>query len=134
MRTLPHGSGGPPLPGGSVVHIEGSTEDFAVMEAYAVVETGGKQYRVSAGQSLEIERLDAEVGQDVEVPAVLAVSDGSDLKVGTPRVDGARVVFTVVAHTRGEKVINFKKRRRKGYERKVGHRQELTVVKVKSVG
>ncbi len=104
------------------------------MEAYAVVETGGKQYRVTTGQSLEIERLDAEVGQDVVLPTVLAVSDGKDLRVGTPHVADAKVTFTVVAQTRGEKVINFKKRRRKGYERKVGHRQDLTVVKVKSVG
>ena len=103
------------------------------MEAYAVVETGGKQYRVTAGQSLEIELLDAEAGQDVEIPSVLAVSDGTDLKIGTPYVEGAKVTFTVDALKRGVKVVNFKKNRRKGYERKVGHRQELAAVTVKAI-
>lgn len=103
------------------------------MEAYAVVETGGKQYRVNVGSQLEVELLEAEVGQEVKNSAVLAVSDGSTLKVGTPYVDGAQVVFSVLEHKRGPKVINFKKKRRKGYERKVGHRQELTVVKVASI-
>jgi large subunit ribosomal protein L21 len=103
------------------------------MEAYAVVETGGKQYRVTPGMKLEVERLKAEPGQDVDAGAVLAVSNGSELTIGAPAVSGAKVVFTVVAHTRGDKVVNFKKRRRKGYERKVGHRQDLTVVTVKSI-
>ena len=103
------------------------------MEAYAVVETGGKQYRVTAGAKLEIERLPVEPGQDVDAGAVLAVSDGQELKVGAPHVAGARVVFTVLEHKRGVKVVNFQKKRRKGYERKVGHRQELTVVQVKSI-
>jgi len=102
------------------------------MEAYAVVETGGKQYRVAAGAKLEVEHLEAEPGQDVEA-TVLAVSDGQELKVGTPLVAGAKVVLTILEHKRGEKVINFKKKRRKGYERKVGHRQSLTVVQVKSI-
>ena len=109
-----------------------SFKDLA-MEAYAVVETGGKQYRVTPGQKLEIEHLEVEAGQEVDAGAVLAVSDGQQLKIGAPLVDGAKVVFTVVEHKRGEKVINFKKKRRKGYERKVGHRQELTVVQVKSI-
>jgi len=103
------------------------------MEAYAVVETGGKQYRVITGMKLEVELLSAEPGQDVDAGRVLAVSNGSELKIGTPAVEDAKVVFTVVEHKRGEKVINFKKKRRKGYERKVGHRQELTVVTVKSI-
>jgi len=103
------------------------------MEAYAVVETGGKQYRVAAGDTLEIERLEAEAGASVEAGAVLAVSDGNTLTVGAPVVPGARVMLTVVEHKRGPKLINFKKRRRKGYERRMGHRQELTVVKVESI-
>jgi large subunit ribosomal protein L21 len=103
------------------------------MEAYAVVETGGKQYRVTAGDKLEIERLTAEPGQDVDAGAVLALCDGQALKVGAPHVAGAKVVFTILEHKRGVKVVNFKKKRRKGYERKVGHRQELTVVQVKSI-
>lgn len=104
------------------------------MEAYAVVETGGKQYRVEAGQTLEVESLGVDAGQDVELSTVLAVSDGSALRIGKPYVDGAKVVFTVADNKRGVKVVNYKKRRRKGYERKVGHRQELTVVTVKSIG
>lgn len=104
------------------------------MEAYAVVETGGKQYRVEAGKTFDIERLPDQAGSDVEISTVLAVSDGNELKVGKPYVEGARVILTVEDDSkRGEKVVNFKKRRRKGYERKVGHRQELTTVTVKSI-
>lgn len=103
------------------------------MDAYAVIETGGKQYRVEAGQTLEIERLVDEVGQNVELKTVLAVSDGASLKVGAPFVEGAAVVLEVTEHFRGKKVINFKKKRRKGYKRKVGHRQELTRAVVKSI-
>lgn len=103
------------------------------MEAYAVVETGGKQYKVAVGDKLEIERIDAEAGADIEITSVLAVSDGNELKIGTPYVDGAKVVFTVAGDVLGEKVVNFKKRRRKGYERKIGHRQKYTAVTVKSI-
>lgn len=103
------------------------------MDAYAVLETGGKQYRVTTGATIETELLDAEAGQDVELNTVLAVSDGKELKVGMPYVEGAKVVLTVVGHKRGKKVINFKKKRRKGYSRRVGHRQELTVSTVKAI-
>ena len=104
------------------------------MEAYAVVETGGKQYRVEAGQTFDIERLKAEAGTEVELAEVLAVSNGHELTIGKPYVAGAKVVLAVVDDAkRGEKVVSFKKRRRKGYERKIGHRQELTTVTVKSI-
>lgn len=103
------------------------------MEPYAIVETGGKQYRVAAGDTLEIERLDVEAGQTVEAGAVLALFNGTVLQTGLPVVDGAKVMFSVVEHKRGVKLINFKKKRRKGYERRIGHRQELTVVKVESI-
>lgn len=103
------------------------------MDAYAVLETGGKQYRVTPGMRLQIERLDAETGSDVELDTVLALSDGAELKIGMPYVEGAKVVLTIEGQTRGKKVINFKKKRRKGYSRKVGHRQELTVAVVKSI-
>lgn len=103
------------------------------MEAYAVIQTGGKQYRVAPGSKLEVEKIEAEAGQEVTLTDVLAVSDGSVLKVGTPFVDGAAVVLSVIEHFRGDKVINFKKKRRKGYHRKVGHRQDLTRVEVKSI-
>lgn len=101
------------------------------MEAYAVIETGGKQYRVTVGETLEVERLDGE--GDIEITSVLAVSDGNELKIGAPYVEGAKVVLTIVGDELGEKVVNFKKRRRKGYARKVGHRQQLTKVTVKAI-
>ena len=104
------------------------------MEAYAVVETGGKQYRVAVGQTFDIERLPAEAGSEIELETVLAVSDGAQIKLGQPYVEGAKVVCTVLDDAkRGDKVVNFKKKRRKGYERKVGHRQELTTVTVKAL-
>ncbi len=103
------------------------------MEAYAVIETGGKQYRVEAGQTIEIERLCDEEGKAVELKTVLALSDGASLKVGTPYIDGAVVTLEIKEHFRGTKVINFKKKRRKGYHRKVGHRQELTRALVKTI-
>ena len=103
------------------------------MEAYAVVETGGKQYRVQAGDKLEVEKLEAEVGAKVELEKVLAVSDGNELTIGTPVLDGSKVTAKVVDQIRGPKVINFKKKRRKGYKRKVGHRQYLTVLQVEGI-
>ena len=103
------------------------------MEAYAVVETGGKQYRVSTGDTLSVEKLEAEAGEKVELTSVLAVSDGEKLTIGTPTIADAKVVSTVIEQTRGPKVVSFKKKRRKGYSRKVGHRQSLTVLKVESI-
>ncbi len=100
---------------------------------YAVLETGGKQYRVSAGDTLEIERLPVEAGQTFTFERVLLVNHDGKVTVGQPVVAGAKVVADVVAHTRGDKKIAFKMRRRKGYHRTVGHRQELTVVKVKEI-
>jgi len=102
------------------------------MDAYAIIETGGKQYRVTQGATLEVELLDGEAGQDVTVD-VLALSDGQSLRIGKPFVEGAKVVLNITELIRGEKVINFKKRRRKGYSRRKGHRQELAVVTVKSI-
>ena len=104
------------------------------MEAYAVIETGGKQYRVGAGSVLEVERLENEAGSKVDLGRVLALNDGNQLMVGTPTVDGASVQAEVVEHLRGPKLISFKKKRRKGYKRKVGHRQELTRIKILQVG
>ena len=103
------------------------------MDAYAVIETGGKQYRVKAGDVLEIERLAGEAGQKVTLDRVLALSNGSELTVGTPAVAGASVTAEIVGQIRGEKVVNFKKKRRKGYHRKIGHRQELTRVRVDAI-
>lgn len=104
------------------------------MEAYAVIETGGKQYRVKANDTLRVERLEAEVGAKVELDSVLAISDGTDLKIGTPTIEKAKVTSSVVEHIRGKKVISFKHKRRKGSRRTKGHRQDLTVLKVESLG
>lgn len=100
---------------------------------YAVLETGSKQYRVTAGDTLEIERLEIEAGQPVTFDRVLLLSNDGQVKIGSPTVAAASVVADVVEHKRGEKKIAFKMRRRKGYHRTVGHRQELTVVKIKEI-
>lgn len=103
------------------------------MEAYAVIETGGKQYRVQQGDTLNVEKLDAEVGASVELDRVLALSDGNELTIGAPTVETAKVVASVKDQIRGEKIFNFKKKRRKGYTRKIGHRQSLTVLTIDSI-
>jgi large subunit ribosomal protein L21 len=100
---------------------------------YAIVESGGKQYRVEPGAVLAVERIRGEVGSRVELDRVLLVSDGSRIQVGHPLVTGARVVTEIVAQTRGEKIDVFKFKRRKKYRRKVGHRQELTRVRVAEI-
>ena len=103
------------------------------MEAYAVIETGGKQYRIEKGNTLDIERIEAEPGQSVKLSNVLALSDGKELTVGAPQVEGAEITAQVVEHLRGPKVVAFKKKRRKGYKKKIGHRQELTKIKIESL-
>ena len=100
---------------------------------YAVLETGSKQYRVAAGDMLEIERLEVEAGQPFTFDRVLLVNKDGQLTVGSPTVAAASVVADVVEHKRGEKKIAFKMKRRKGYHRTVGHRQELTVVKITEI-
>jgi len=100
---------------------------------YAVLETGSKQYRVNPGDTLEVERLAVEAGQPFTFDRVLLVSNEGKLSVGSPTVANATVVADVVEHTRGEKKIAFKMKRRKGYHKTIGHRQELTVVKIKEI-
>jgi large subunit ribosomal protein L21 len=100
---------------------------------YAVLETGSKQYRVAAGDRLEIERLEAEAGKPFTFDRVLMVNNDGKLTIGTPTVARASVVADVVKHIRGEKKVAFKMKRRKGYHRTVGHRQELTVVQIKEI-
>jgi large subunit ribosomal protein L21 len=100
---------------------------------YAVMETGSKQYRVAAGDTLEIERLQVEAGKPFTFDRVLLVNNEGKLSIGSPTVASASVVADVVGHIRGEKKIAFKMKRRKGYHRTVGHRQELTVVKIKEI-
>jgi large subunit ribosomal protein L21 len=100
---------------------------------YAVLETGSKQYRVSAGDTLEVERLSVEAGQPFTFDRVLMVSNDGKPTFGAPTVSGATVVADVLEHIRGEKKVTFKMKRRKGYHKTIGHRQELTVVKVKEI-
>lgn len=100
---------------------------------YAVLETGGKQYRVAAGDLLEVDRLEAEAGKPVVIDRVLFVAKDGQFSVGAPVVANASVVADVVEHIRGEKKIAFKMKRRKGYHRTVGHRQELTRIKISEI-
>jgi large subunit ribosomal protein L21 len=100
---------------------------------YAVIKTGGKQYRVAKDDVITIERLDGEAGQTIEFKEVLMVGDGAGAKVGTPLVAGAKVTAELVAQARGPKVIAFKKRRRKNSRRKIGHRQDLSKVRITSI-
>ena len=101
---------------------------------YAVIETGGKQYRVQVGQALDVERLPVEAGEDVEIDRVLMVGgEDAGVRIGTPTVAGARVVATVAEHHRGEKLIIFKMKAKKRYRRKTGHRQELTRLTIKDI-
>ncbi len=100
---------------------------------YAVIETGGKQYRVAPGDTVEIELLEAEAGKPVTFDRVLLVANDGKCTVGSPTVSTASVVGDVVEHFRGEKKIAFKMKRRKGYHRTVGHRQELTRVKISEI-
>ena len=100
---------------------------------YAIIKTGGKQYRVAAGDKLKVESLNAEVGSQVTLSEVLAVSDGNELKVGAPFVEGASVTATVVSHGRHDKVRIFKMRRRKHSIKSAGHRQNYTELKIETI-
>src|SRR5262249_30107820 len=100
---------------------------------YAVIETGGKQYRVAPGDTLDVEHLEVEPGQTYTFERVLLVSNDGKVSVGAPTVAAASVVADVTHQLRGEKKIAFKMKRRKGYHRTVGHRQELTRVKIKEI-
>jgi large subunit ribosomal protein L21 len=100
---------------------------------YAVVKTGGKQYRVAKDDVLTIEKLDGEAGAVIELEEVLAINDGKGLTIGTPMIDGARVAATVLEQKKGEKVLIFKKKRRQNYRRTKGHRQQLTVIRISDI-
>ena len=100
---------------------------------YAVVKTGGKQYRVQSGESVRVESLPAEVGAAVSFDEVLMVGEGESVRVGTPFIAGAKVSATVVAHGRGEKVHIFKMRRRKHFQKSQGHRQGYTEVRIDDI-
>lgn len=100
---------------------------------YAVMETGSKQYRVAAGDTLEVERLNVGAGQPFTFDRVLLVNSDGKVSMGAPTVAQVSIVADVIEHIRGPKKIAFKMKRRKGYHRTVGHRQELTVVKIKEI-
>ena len=100
---------------------------------YAVVKTGGKQYRLGVGDSVKVEKLPDEVGNIVELSQILMVSDGGEVKVGTPLVPGASVKAEIVGHGRNKKIRVFKMKRRKQYRRTQGHRQAFTQLKVTEI-
>ncbi len=100
---------------------------------YAVILTGGKQYKVSEGDIIRVEKLDANEGDKITFDQVLVLGDGSDLKIGTPVVDGAKVAATVTKNGKAKKVIVYKYKRKSGYHKKNGHRQLFTEVKIDSI-
>lgn len=100
---------------------------------YAIIETGGKQYKVQEGDTLRVELLDAEVGQTVEIDKVLMVNKDGQVKVGNPYVAGAKVELKVQEHGKGKKIIVFKYKPKKNYRRKQGHRQPYTAVVVEKI-
>lgn len=104
-----------------------------VDKTYAIVQTGGKQYKVSPGETIDVERLPAEEGSTVELDQVLLVADGKKVKVGTPTVAGAKVTADVVGEGKGEKVIVFKYKPKVRYRRMKGHRQGYTRLAIKEV-
>ncbi|MCB9948468.1 MAG: 50S ribosomal protein L21 [Rhodospirillaceae bacterium] len=103
------------------------------MPTFAVIRTGGKQYRVAKDDVIKVERLDAEPGSILALDQVLMVGGDGTPSIGAPLVDGATVSAEVVAQTRGEKILVFKKKRRKKYQRTRGHRQDLTVLKITDI-
>lgn len=100
---------------------------------YAVIKTGGKQYRVSEGETLKVEKLDVPEGESVDLDQVLMVADGDNVKIGTPLVAGSKVSVTVVRHDKAKKVTGIKFKRRHNYKRVLGHRQQFTEIKVTGI-
>jgi large subunit ribosomal protein L21 len=101
---------------------------------YALIKTGGKQFKVAAGEKIKVEQIAADVGQEIVIDQVLAVGNGADLTIGTPLVAGATVKATVVSHGRHDKVRIFKLRRRKHYQKHGGHRQNYTELEIGAIG
>lgn len=100
---------------------------------YAVIKTGGKQYKVAAGDYLRVEKLDGDVGSKVVIDKVLMLADGDDVTIGSPLVAGAKVNATVLSHGKGDKVMIFKFHRRKHYRKTQGHRQSFTEIKIEDI-
>jgi large subunit ribosomal protein L21 len=100
---------------------------------YAVIETGGKQYRVNEGDVIRVEKLTADVGSKIDFDRILLVGEGEQVKVGTPLVDGATVTGTVIEQDRHRKIVVFKMKRRKNYRKKQGHRQDFTGIRIEAI-
>lgn len=100
---------------------------------FAVVKTGGKQYKVSPGDVLKVERLEGEAGQHIDLASILLVNDDGKISIGTPLLEKAQIRATIVEQTRSDKIIVFKKKRRQGYRRTAGHRQDLTVIRIEEI-
>ena len=100
---------------------------------YAIVEIAGQQFKVERGNKVYVHRLDASEGAKVEFDKVFLIENAGKISIGSPTVDGAKVVATVIEHLKGDKVIVFKKKRRKGYKNKKGHRQYLTKIEIESI-
>ena len=100
---------------------------------YAVIESGGKQHRVEPGEVLRVEKLDTPEGETIDFDHVMMIGEGSDVKIGTPYVEGGKVTAEVVAHGRGDKITVIKMKRRKHYRRQAGHRQSFTEVRIREI-
>ena len=100
---------------------------------YAVIKTGGKQYRVTVGEKLKVEQIPADIDSQLDLDQVLMIADGDDVTIGNPVIAGAKVTVSVVSHGRGDKIRNFKMRRRKHYQKHQGHRQNYTEIRVDAI-
>ena len=103
------------------------------LSMYAVIKTGGKQYKVTVGEKLKVEQIPAELDSQIELNEVLMIADGESVTVGAPLIDGAIVTAKVIAHGRGDKIRIFKMRRRKHYQKHQGHRQNFTQIEIVSI-
>lgn len=108
-------------------------EQYGRLNIYAIIKTGGKQYKVAEGQTIEVERLDVEEGKSIELDKVLLLADGDNITVGKPTIDGARVLATASENGRGEKVIVYKFKAKVRYRRKKGHRQNFTRLSIDKI-
>jgi len=100
---------------------------------YALIKTGGKQYRVAEGDTLRVEKIEGEVGEVVEFEEVLMIANGERVEIGRPMLKDSKVVGEIVEQGKGEKIIVFKSKRRKGYRKKQGHRQQYTALRIKEI-
>ena len=100
---------------------------------YALIKTGGKQYRVAEGDLLRVEKIEGEVGEDVEFDEVLMIANGERVEIGRPILKDSKVVGEIVEQGKGEKIVVFKSKRRKGYRKKQGHRQQYTALRIKEI-